>query len=352
MDKKKVAKAADPATFIEELVSLRFDDTDDGDKIDEHKTAVVPMLYDIDLSKRVDDAKERYGHLRRRIFGGDAAAARRFKQWVEGFLGVGIGVGERWWYASRAWLKLDDICQQFPRLNLAAGVVVDLAANPGSFSEYVGDHFKYVERTIAVSLHGMTRLTNYRNVQCLRCDLQNWGATTNAIILTMNESETVSLVLADGALDSTNGGRETGSYSTDTHNLSLIQSEICVALSLLGRKADREPGGDFLLKTFGVKRAPTVQIIAQCAAHFRRTYVIKPRHSLDTNDELYVLFVDHQLCRRDGTRAATREIARINDALLCRQFKALELCNWAMSTMMQRRRRPRSLPSTSRSFRC
>ncbi|CAA3004326.1 methyltransferase [Olea europaea subsp. europaea] len=275
MNKKKVAnKAIDCVTFIEELLSLRFDDNNTNDDGDKNKNAIMPMLYSIDLLKQVDNAKERYGYLRRRIFGDES---RHFKQWIESLLGVVDFISrfddERWLYASRAWLKLDDICQQFPRLNLTTGVVVDLAADPGSFSEYVGKHFKNVERIIAVSLHGMTRLSNCRNVQCLLCDLQNTDATTNTIISNMNEREIVSLVLADGALDSTNSdGGENDAYSTEMYNFSLIQSEICVALSLLARS---KSGGDFLLKTFGVKQTPTVQAIAQCATHFRRTLPTK-----------------------------------------------------------------------------
>ncbi|KAL1460454.1 hypothetical protein WDU94_012436 [Cyamophila willieti] len=198
-------------------------------------------------------------------------------------------------YASRAWTKLHDIVTMYPWIlpttTTTHGkiIVLDLAANPGSFTQYLRAHVPTPDDThfIAISLHGLEKLDSLSSVSTILQDVCDTNTVVTKIKSVISEIQggplapAVLLVVADGARDKTN---HNGNYDAETFNFELIKSEIDTATQVLAE------GGTLVVKLFDTVRLPTLKLIYQTALSFKRTHLVKPKHSLNVNAEKYFVF--------------------------------------------------------------
>jgi 23S rRNA (uridine2552-2'-O)-methyltransferase len=175
-------------------------------------------------------------------------------------------------YRSRAALKLSQIDREYGLLH-PGDVVVDLGAAPGGWSQLARERVGPKGRVVAVDL---ARMAPIEGVEFLRGDF-----TSPALRVSLFEAlrRPADVVLSDMA------PHLSGQADYDeARTLDLARSAAAFAIRAL------RPGGRFLVKVF--QGAGYRDFLQEIAAHFKAVKGVKPKSSLPTSSEIYVLAVD------------------------------------------------------------
>ncbi|MGI9463506.1 MAG: RlmE family RNA methyltransferase [Aestuariivirgaceae bacterium] len=174
---------------------------------------------------------------------------------------------------SRAAFKLAEIDDEY-RFLKPGGVVVDLGAAPGGWSQIAAERVEAVEgkgAVVAIDLHGMDPLPG---VQFLKLDFFEDHAP--AAIIEMLGGRRADVVLSDMAAHAT-GHRQTDHLKI----MALCESALDFAGSVLA------PGGVFLCKV--LRGGTEAALLTAIKRDFKTVRHVKPKASRDDSAELYVL---------------------------------------------------------------
>lgn len=178
-------------------------------------------------------------------------------------------------YRARSIFKLEQIDQQCD-LFTTANNIVDLCAAPGSWSQYISNRLKELNRletsrVIAIDLQEMVEI---EGVRILKADITE-PSTLEAVREYFNQAA-ADIVLSDGAPD------VLGMHDVDEYiQGQLVLAALEVAIALL------RPGGTFVAKVFRQKE--TDILYTQLRALFSDVCVVKPRSCRNTSIEAFVL---------------------------------------------------------------
>lgn len=235
---------------------------------------------------------------------------------------------ENW--VCRSWEKLHEIVSRYQLWDESTNIVVDLAAGPGSWSQYVSrvfvDKLPTVRlQLVSFALPGSMRWSSSVAPQqqqhtIVHGNLFGYDVAIERLRGALG-GRCADVVIADGASHSTN----TTTYDVEECNEFLVCSEIKIALSLL------RVGGSFLLKTFDLTRWSTLESLWTVCNMFETTRVLKPVSSVGVNSEKYLLFTgffgSDKTVQANGSAFLrfALNLYTINEALLNTQITYLHL---------------------------
>jgi 23S rRNA (uridine2552-2'-O)-methyltransferase len=176
-------------------------------------------------------------------------------------------------YRSRAAFKLAEIDDKY-RFLKPGGVVVDLGAAPGGWSQVSAQRVKSVDgkgKVIAIDMHGMEAIPG---VEVFHKDFYDEDAEEKLIeALGGHRADCVISDLAPHA---------TGHRQTDhIQIMALAEAAHCFARGVL------KPGGTFLAKV--LRGGTEGELLKQLKSDFRLVRHVKPMASRDDSAELFVL---------------------------------------------------------------
>lgn len=176
-------------------------------------------------------------------------------------------------YRSRAAFKLSEIDDKY-RFLKPGGLVVDLGAAPGGWSQVSAQRVKSVEgrgKVIAIDMHGMDEIPG---VTIFKKDFYDEDAP--AVLMAALGGEKADVVLSDMA------SHATGHRQTDHINIiALVEAGCDFARHVL------KPGGTFLAKV--LRGGTENQLLGAMKKDFATVRHVKPMASRDDSAELFVL---------------------------------------------------------------
>lgn len=176
-------------------------------------------------------------------------------------------------YRSRAAFKLSEIDDKY-RFLKPGGLVVDLGAAPGGWSQVSAQRVKSVEgkgRVIAIDMHGMDELPG---VTIFKKDFYDEDAP--AVLIDALGGAKADVVLSDMA------SHATGHRQTDHINIiALVEAGYDFARQVL------KPGGTYLAKV--LRGGTENQLLSAMKKDFATVRHVKPMASRDDSAELFVL---------------------------------------------------------------
>lgn len=178
-------------------------------------------------------------------------------------------------YRARSFFKLEQIDQKCD-LFTTANNIVDLCAAPGSWSQYISNRLKTLNRletsrVIAIDLQDMMQIDGVRT---LKADITK-PSTLQEIRNYFNQTP-ADIVLSDGAPD------VLGMHDVDEY----IQGQLVLAALQVATALLRQ-GGSFVAKVFRQKE--TDLLYAQLCTLFADVRVVKPRTCRNTSIEAFVV---------------------------------------------------------------
>jgi 23S rRNA (uridine2552-2'-O)-methyltransferase len=196
------------------------------------------------------------------------------KQWLERQLNDPyVHEARKLGYRSRAAFKLSEIDDKY-RFLKPGGVVVDLGAAPGGWSQVAAQRVKSVEgrgKVVAIDMHGMDALPG---VTVLHKDFLEDDAPS-MLIAALGGSK-VDCVISDMAAHAT-GHRQTDHLQI----MALAEAGHWFARDVL------KPGGVFLAKV--LRGGTEGELLKQLKQDFAKVMHVKPMASRDDSAELFVL---------------------------------------------------------------
>lgn len=176
-------------------------------------------------------------------------------------------------YRSRAAFKLSEIDDKY-RFLKPGGLVVDLGAAPGGWSQVSAQRVKSVEgkgKVIAIDMHGMDELPG---VTIFKKDFYDEDAP--AVLIDALGGAKADVVLSDMA------SHATGHRQTDHINIiALVEAGYDFARQVL------KPGGTYLAKV--LRGGTENQLLSAMKKDFATVRHVKPMASRDDSAELFVL---------------------------------------------------------------
>ena len=176
-------------------------------------------------------------------------------------------------YRSRAAFKLSEIDDKY-RFLKPGGLVVDLGAAPGGWSQVSTQRVKSVEgkgKVIAIDMHGMDELPG---VTIFKKDFYDEDAP--AVLIDALGGAKADVVLSDMA------SHATGHRQTDHINIiALVEAGYDFARQVL------KPGGTYLAKV--LRGGTENQLLSAMKKDFATVRHVKPMASRDDSAELFVL---------------------------------------------------------------
>ena len=176
-------------------------------------------------------------------------------------------------YRSRAAFKLSEIDDKYHFLK-PGGLVVDLGAAPGGWSQVSSARVKSVEgkgRVVAIDMHGMDEIPG---VTIFKKDF--YDADAPDVLIKALGGAKADCVLSDMA------SHATGHRQTDHINIiALVEAGYDFAKQVL------KPGGTFLAKV--LRGGTEGQLLAMMKKDFETVRHVKPMASRDDSAELFVL---------------------------------------------------------------
>lgn len=232
-------------------------------------------------------------------------------------------------WVCRSWEKLHEIVSRYQLWDASTNIVVDLAAGPGSWSQYVSRVFVDELPTVRLQLvsfalpHSMLWSSSAPQQEhtIVHGNLFEYDTAIEKLRGALI-GRCADVVIADGASHNTN----TTTYDVEKCNEFLVCSEIKIALSLL------KVGGSFLLKMFDLTRWSTLESLWAVCNLFETTRVLKPVSSIGVNSEKYLLFTgffgSDKIVQANGPAFLkfALNLYTINEALLNTQITYLHLC--------------------------
>ncbi len=176
-------------------------------------------------------------------------------------------------YRSRAAFKLSEIDDKY-RFLKPGGLVVDLGAAPGGWSQVSAQRVKSVEgrgKVIAIDMHGMDEIPG---VTIFKKDF--YDEDTPAVLIAALGGAKADVVLSDMA------SHATGHRQTDHINIiALVEAGYDFARHVL------KPGGTYLAKV--LRGGTENQLLSAMKKNFATVRHVKPMASRDDSAELFVL---------------------------------------------------------------
>ena len=176
-------------------------------------------------------------------------------------------------YRSRAAFKLSEIDDKY-RFLKPGGLVVDLGAAPGGWSQVSAQRVKSVEgrgKVIAIDMHGMDEIPG---VTIFKKDF--YDEDTPAVLIAALGGAKADVVLSDMA------SHATGHRQTDHINIiALVEAGYDFARHVL------KPGGTYLAKV--LRGGTENQLLSAMKKDFATVRHVKPMASRDDSAELFVL---------------------------------------------------------------
>jgi 23S rRNA (uridine2552-2'-O)-methyltransferase len=176
-------------------------------------------------------------------------------------------------YRSRAAFKLSEIDDKYKFLK-PGGLVVDLGAAPGGWSQVSAQRVKSVEgkgKVIAIDMHGMDEIPG---VTIFKKDFYDDDAP--AVLIAALGGAKADVVLSDMA------SHATGHRQTDHINIiALVEAGYDFARQVL------KPGGTYLAKV--LRGGTENQLLSAMKKDFATVRHVKPMASRDDSAELFVL---------------------------------------------------------------
>ncbi len=176
-------------------------------------------------------------------------------------------------YRSRAAFKLSEIDDKYKFLK-PGGLVVDLGAAPGGWSQVSAQRVKSVEgkgKVIAIDMHGMDEIPG---VTIFKKDFYDEDAP--AVLIASMGGAKADVVLSDMA------SHATGHRQTDHINIiALVEAGYDFARQVL------KPGGTYLAKV--LRGGTENQLLSAMKKDFATVRHVKPMASRDDSAELFVL---------------------------------------------------------------
>lgn len=225
------------------------------------------------MSRPGDRNKLGGGRLKVRVKTGKGRTVSQ-KQWLERQLNDPyVHEARKLGFRSRAAFKLSEIDDKYHFLK-PGGVVVDLGAAPGGWSQVAAERVKSVEgkgRVIAIDMHGMDNLPG---VVVFHKDFLDDGAPK--LLIDAMGGQKADCVISDMASHAT-GHRQTDHLQI----MGLAEAAHDFARQVL------KPGGAFLAKV--LRGGTEGELLKQLKFDFAKVMHVKPMASRDDSAELFVL---------------------------------------------------------------
>jgi 23S rRNA (uridine2552-2'-O)-methyltransferase len=173
-------------------------------------------------------------------------------------------------YRARSAFKLQQIQQRF-KIIPKGGIVVDLGAAPGGWSQIASELVGEEGTVVAADLSPIKPLNN---VHCIQGDVTQPGTITR--LKQLMDARKADAVLSDMSPDIS------GNYSVDqARSAYLCECALGVATELL------EPGGNFVCKIF--EGEDTKGFLEQVRRHFTSVRTFAPEATRKSSSEVYII---------------------------------------------------------------
>lgn len=178
-------------------------------------------------------------------------------------------------YRARSAFKLLALDEEFDLLSKAVNIV-DLCAAPGSWSQYIAQRLRELNReqdatVVAIDLQAIAPI---EGIHMLQADITK--SETLEEVTKVFDGKPADIVLSDGAPD------VTGLHDLDEYiQSSLVLAAFNFALHML------KPGGSFVAKVF--RQKDTHMLYAQLKTFFPDVVISKPRSSRNSSIEAFVV---------------------------------------------------------------